>query len=113
MASKYQSLPQGLSEAQFDAAVTAFRDALGADQVLTSAEHLHPYTKVMMAVPNESHAPAAVLLATTVEQVQAVVRICNQHRVPVWTNRPSSWAAHCAPMWNHTGVFALAAWPSR
>ena len=85
MSSKYQSLPQGLSETQFDAAVTAFRDALGSDQVLVSAEQLTPYTKVMMSVPNADHAPAAVLLATTVEQVQAVVRICNQHRVPIWT----------------------------
>jgi len=85
MKSKYMALPKGVSENRFDAAIKKFQAALGADQVLTSAEHLTPYTKVMMAVETAKHVPSAVLTATSVEQVQAVVRICNEYRIPVWT----------------------------
>ncbi len=85
MKSKYMALPKGVSENRFDAAIKKFQAALGADQVLTSAEHLTPYTKVMMAVETAKHVPSAVLTATSVEQVQAVVRICNEYKIPVWT----------------------------
>ena len=83
--SKYLALPKGLSEARFDAAVAKFKAALGQDQVLTSEEHLRPYTKVMMSVDAEKHTPSAVVTATSVEQVQAVVKICNEYKIPVWT----------------------------
>jgi 4-cresol dehydrogenase (hydroxylating) len=83
--SKYLALPKGLSEARFDAAVAKFKAALGQDQVLTSEEHLRPYTKVMMAVDAEKHTPSAVVTATSLEQVQAVVKICNEYKIPVWT----------------------------
>lgn len=83
--SKYLALPKGVSENRFDAAIKKFQAALGADQVLTSAEHLTPYTKIMLAVETAQHTPSAVLTATSVEQVQAVVKICNEYRIPVWT----------------------------
>ena len=85
MTSKYQALPKGVSENRFDAAIKKFQAALGADQVMTSAEHLRPYTKVMMSVPDARHQPSAVVTATSVEQVQAVVKICNEYKIPVWT----------------------------
>ena len=85
MKSKYQALPKGVSENRFDAAIKKFQAALGADQVLTSADHLRPYTKVMMSVPDARHQPSAVVTATSVEQVQAVVKICNEYKIPVWT----------------------------
>ena len=68
MTSKYQALPKGVSENRFDAAIKKFQAALGADQVLTSADHLRPYTKVMMSVPDARHQPSAVVTATSVEQ---------------------------------------------
>jgi 4-cresol dehydrogenase (hydroxylating) len=83
--SKYLALPKGVSENRFDAAIQKFQAALGTEQVLFSAEHLAPYTKVMMAVDSAQHTPSAVLTATSVEQVQAVVKICNEYRIPVWT----------------------------
>ena len=83
--SKYLALPKGVSENRFDAAIAKFKAALGADQVQTSEEHLRPYTKVMMAVDAAKHTPSAVVMATTVEQVQAVVKICNEYKIPVWT----------------------------
>ena len=85
MTSKYMALPKGMSESSFDAAVADFKKALGEDNVMIKDELVRPYTKVMMAVPTEEHTPSAVVTATTVEQVQQVVKICNEHKVPVWT----------------------------
>lgn len=85
MASKYLALPKGVTEARFDAAIKKFTAALGKDNVLTSAEHLQPYTKVMMAVDAAKHTPSAVVMATSVEEVQAVVKICNEYKIPVWS----------------------------
>lgn len=85
MTDKYLALPKGRSERDLDAAIAKFTTLLGADNVLTKAEHLAPYMKVMMSVDEKQHAPSAVLMASTVEQVQGVVRVCNEHRIPVWT----------------------------
>jgi 4-cresol dehydrogenase (hydroxylating) flavoprotein subunit len=85
MASKYIALPKGVSEKMFDAAVKEFRRVLGEGNVLTSAQQLAPYTKIMMPVPQENHTPSAAILATTVEQIQKILVICNTHKVPIWT----------------------------
>lgn len=85
MADKYVALPKGRTERDLDTAIAKFTRILGTDNVLTKGEHLAPYMKVMMAVDEKLHAPSAVLLASTVEEVQAVVRVCNEHRIPVWT----------------------------
>ena len=85
MTSKYMALPKGVNEGQFDAAIARFKAALGADNVMIDGDLVRPYNKVMMAVPSEEHTPSAVVTATTVEQVQEVVKICNEFKVPVWT----------------------------
>ncbi len=85
MKSKYVSLPKGVSESQFDAAIAKFAGVVGADNVLTSLERLASYMKIMIAEDAAKHAPSAVLMATTVEQVQAIVKICNGYRIPIWT----------------------------
>lgn len=38
----------------------------------------------MMPVADEDYAMSAVLQPTSTEQVQEIVRICNEFRVPVW-----------------------------
>ncbi|HET6675318.1 MAG TPA: FAD-dependent oxidoreductase, partial [Nitrospiraceae bacterium] len=85
MASKYIALPKGVSEQTFDAAVKEFRQILGDRNVLTEATQLAPYAKVMMPVSEENHTPSAAILATTVEQIQKIVGVCNKHKIPIWT----------------------------
>ena len=85
MVSKYIALPKGVTEEVFDVAISEFRKVLGDDAVLTGAQQLAPYIKTMMPVADEEHVPSAALLATTVEQIQKIVAICNRHKVPVWT----------------------------
>ncbi|MEO8324814.1 MAG: FAD-binding oxidoreductase [Nitrospirota bacterium] len=85
MASKYLALPKGVSEETMDAAVKDFRSVLGEENVLIRGEQLAPYTKTMMPVSEDNHTPSAAILATTVEQIQEIVGICNKFKVPIWT----------------------------
>lgn len=85
MASKYLALPKGVSEETMDVAVKDFRSVLGEENVLIRGEHLAPYTKTMMPVSEDNHTPSAAILATTVEQIQEIVGICNKFKVPIWT----------------------------
>jgi 4-cresol dehydrogenase (hydroxylating) len=78
-------LPRGVAAATFDKALAQFRALLGNENVVAEPDRLVPYNKVMMSVENEAHAPSAALTATTVEQVQGIVKICNQFKIPIWT----------------------------
>ena len=77
-------LPPELSAAVFGRALRAFASALGADAVLRaaeSAEFRDPYS-----FPGwDEHWPSAVVQPGSVEDVQAVVRIARQYRIPLWT----------------------------
>ena len=85
MASQYIALPTGVSEESFTAAIAEFRRVLGEASVLVTATQLTPYVKTMMPVADAEHTPSAALLATTVEQIQKIVAICNRFKVPIWT----------------------------
>ena len=83
--SKYLALPKGVSEKDFDAAVKAWRGILGEENVFISSEDVMPYTKIMMAKKNEEHMPSGVLVPHSVEEIQAVLKVCNRYKIPVWT----------------------------
>ncbi|MGZ8096496.1 MAG: FAD-binding oxidoreductase [Methylosarcina sp.] len=78
-------LPRGVVQQEFQKAIGKFRKLLGAENVLDQSEQLVPYMKIMMPVDEAEHAPSAALLATSVEQVQGIVAICSEHKIPVWT----------------------------
>ena len=68
-----------------DVAIRAMRSVLGKENVLTDpaamADYGDPY-----APPGDWYQPGAVLLPSTVEEVQAVLRLANEHGTPVWTS---------------------------
>ena len=80
------TLPRGLNETDFSAALGKFAAALGADHVVTADEDVALYRDAYSPLwnePDEIVASAAVV-PTTVEQVQTVVRIANEHRIPLY-----------------------------
>jgi 4-cresol dehydrogenase (hydroxylating) flavoprotein subunit len=81
----FVALPEGVSERDFKAALARFAEILGADNVLTSEDRLASYMKIMVAEDESKHAPSAVLLAREVPQIQKIVQVCNQYKVPIWT----------------------------
>lgn len=78
-------LPPGITQQEFQKAIEKFRKLLGDENVLIRPEQLISYMKIMMPVDEAGHAPSAALTATTVEQIQGIVRICNEHKIPIWT----------------------------
>ena len=68
---------------EFAAALRGMREAIGAEHVLTEdmADHGDPF-----APPGAWYEPGAVLLPGSVEEVQAILRIANEHCTPIWTS---------------------------
>ncbi len=80
------ALPPNVSSADFEAALASWRTAVGPDWVFTSAEDVALYRDAYSPYwgePEERLAAAAVAPAS-LEQVQAVVRTANQHRIPLY-----------------------------
>jgi (+)-pinoresinol hydroxylase len=80
------STPPNVSPTAFNAALTAWRKAVGPEWVFTSDEDVALYRDAYSPYwgePEERVASAAVAPAN-VEQVQAVVRTANQHRIPLY-----------------------------
>jgi 4-cresol dehydrogenase (hydroxylating) len=79
-------VPPGVSRADFNRVLRAWRDSVGSDWVFTSAEDVALYRDAYSPYwdePEERVASAAVA-PQTLEQVQAVVRVANQYRVPLY-----------------------------
>jgi 4-cresol dehydrogenase (hydroxylating) len=79
-------VPPGISEADFAHAIDAFTAALGADKVLTSDEDLREFRDPFQHASWDEYTASAVVMPTSVEEIQAVLRIANEHRVPLWTH---------------------------
>lgn len=80
------TLPVGLSATDFSAAIAKFETAIGKQWVFTSDEDVALYRDAYSPIwgqPDELVASAAVA-PDTVEQVQAIVRIANEHKVPLY-----------------------------
>ena len=78
-------LPKGVDYAEFKAAVKEFRVLVGDENVLVENEQLVSYTKIMMPRDVAENTPSAAVTATSVEEVQGVIKICNKYKIPVWT----------------------------
>jgi (+)-pinoresinol hydroxylase len=79
-------LPPGVSASDFAQAIKQFEEAVGKEWVFTSDEDValyrDPYSP-FLGEPNELVASAAVA-PDGVEQVQKVVRIANQYKIPIY-----------------------------
>jgi (+)-pinoresinol hydroxylase len=78
--------PPGVSASDFSRVLSAWRDTVGGEWVFTSAEDVGLYRDAYSPYwdePEEKVASAAVA-PSTLEQVQAIVRVANQYRVPIY-----------------------------
>ena len=76
-------LPPGFDQAKLTQLMRAFEAALGASKVFFEGLDRTGY-RDKFAVQEGTHLPAGAVGPTTVEEVQAVLRIANQFRAPVW-----------------------------
>ena len=78
--------PPGVSQADFTAALAAFEAVVGKDWVFSSEEDTDLYRDAyspFWGEPEEKFVSAAVA-PDSAEQVQAVMRIANQHKIPIY-----------------------------
>jgi 4-cresol dehydrogenase (hydroxylating) len=68
------------------AALPAFAAAIGADKVLTTERDIQDFRDPFWPAGDDTHDAAAIVMPTTTEEVQAVVRIANEHSVPLWAH---------------------------
>lgn len=66
--------------------VKALEPILGAEGIIVDGRRLAEFRDPFAPPGGEWYEPGAVLLPSTVEEVQAILRIANEHRTPVWTS---------------------------
>lgn len=80
-------LPPGVNGKDFSDALKQFAEAIGKEWVYTSEEDVDLYRDSYSPVWNEEEEPipSAAVAPDGVEQVQAIVRIANKYKIPLWT----------------------------
>lgn len=77
-------LPPGLTQAALDRALRAFAGVVGKEHVLDDDVDRNTYRDVFQAPEEKRHHPAAAVAPASVAEVQAILRLANRHRVPLW-----------------------------
>ena len=57
-----------------------------ADRVLTSDADLREFRDPFQHATWDTNTASAVVMPTTVEEIQEVLRVANEHKVPLWTH---------------------------
>jgi 4-cresol dehydrogenase (hydroxylating) len=78
------AVPEGMTESQLDQALDAFRGVVGAEHVLTG-EAVDEFRDAFWPKEWTQYDPSAVLQPSNAEEIQAIVRLANEHKVPIWT----------------------------
>jgi 4-cresol dehydrogenase (hydroxylating) flavoprotein subunit len=80
-------LPPGVSSDDFERALREFSAAIGDEWVLREEQQLADYRDpfAFASAPATEFACTAALKPGSVEEVQAIVRIANRYKVPLWT----------------------------
>jgi FAD/FMN-containing dehydrogenase len=79
------AIPVGTTPVALDQALSAFAAELGADAVITEPADLREYRDPYTYLESDEFDASAALTPASVGQVQAIVRIANEHRIPLWT----------------------------
>ena len=81
-----RTVDSGVSAGLLGEAIAQFTAALGAEKVLTSADDVAAFRDPFSHASWDEYTASAVVMPTTVEEVQAVVRVANTTGVPLWTH---------------------------
>jgi 4-cresol dehydrogenase (hydroxylating) len=78
--------PAHVPPAEFASALAEFGDALGSDGLLADPADVVEFRDPFAFPGWHDFDPSAVLMPASVEEVQAILRIANARRVPLWTS---------------------------
>ena len=76
----------GVSPDTFERALAEYGDLLGSEGLLTEEGDVGQFRDPFAFPGWRTFEPAAVLMPASVEEVQAILRIANAHKVPLWTS---------------------------
>jgi 4-cresol dehydrogenase (hydroxylating) flavoprotein subunit len=76
---------QRVDDAAVQAALAALATVLGAGNVITSEDELREYRDPYDYKGSDEYTGSGVVTPRSVQDVQAVVRVANEYRVPLWT----------------------------
>lgn len=79
-----KAVPPGVTEEGLEKALDAFVAALGAEKVASDDETLKAYRDPYQISTWTTNLAAAVIKPTSTEEVQEIVRLANEHRIPLW-----------------------------
>ena len=84
MASAPPPLAPGLTAARLAQALKRFEGVVGASYVFTSEEDRYGYLDPYSPGDPTTYGPSAAVAPKSVEEVQAIIRIANELRIPLW-----------------------------
>jgi len=80
-------LPPNLSERNLTEALDAFAEVVGAEHVLTAEDDAFlEFRDPFWYRDWDDYEAAAVVQPQTVEEIQAILRVANEHKVPLWVS---------------------------
>jgi 4-cresol dehydrogenase (hydroxylating) len=74
-----------MAHGDVDRAVKAFVAALGSQAVISDPDDLRQFRDPYSYSESDEFDASVAVQPTTVEQIQSIVRIANEHRIPLWT----------------------------
>jgi 4-cresol dehydrogenase (hydroxylating) flavoprotein subunit len=77
-------IPPGVTDGDLDRALAAIATAIGEDKVAIDAGALVDFQDPFQFPGSSTNVPSGVVSPTSTQDVQAVVRIANEYRVPLW-----------------------------
>ncbi len=77
-------LPPGVSAARFAQALQAFERIVGKEWVLATDEDRETYLDAYAPGKEDSHAASAAVAPASVEEIQALLKVANEYRIPLW-----------------------------
>ncbi|MEN5107309.1 FAD-binding oxidoreductase [Pseudomonas sp. TWI672] len=78
------TLPKGLTAADFASAITELTAIVGAQNALIDQDQLASYRKPYVPVKDDEFVLSGALMPVSVEQIQRILTVCNKYRIPVW-----------------------------
>jgi 4-cresol dehydrogenase (hydroxylating) flavoprotein subunit len=78
------TLPPRVTPAAFRRALSAFAGVVGPEWVLDTDLDRDTYRDTYQPAQETTHVPAAAVAPQSTEEVQALLRLANEHRIPLW-----------------------------
>jgi len=79
-------VPAEVSAGDLSRALDGFTAAVGAKHVLTGDADLREFRDPFAYETWDDYTASAIVMPETVEEIQEIVRVANEHKVPLWTH---------------------------